>query len=550
MATKKKMRFQDVDADGIIITAKPMEGLADAIALAAGMPTTADLAKAENHFDEEMASSTYTVKPLRDLRESDTNPRKSYHGLEELAESMKKVGVLVPLIVRPINGAGTTYEVVAGHRRMRAAQLAGLTEVPVDLRFLSDVQVLEIQLVENIQRSDLTPMEEADGYDALMTAAGYTADQVAAKAGKSRGWVYARLKLRSLCAEGRKALEQGKLTTTLAVALARVPSHKDQAKALEACLELPVREALEHLQNSHCTSLKGAPFDRKDDLLVPDAGACTNCPKRSGATPGLFDDLSGGDWCTDTGCFAMKARATWEVKASKAETKGAESLTIDAGRKLFKHGNELAYGSKYVEADVPAPEDRSKRTWAELLEKVPDEDRPKLFVAPDATMALRKLYVERDALHAIATHLDLKWASAAVEKRDKKEAVADAGTNKDAESARAVRDEVVGDLVRAAASKLRKDGLDVKWARILARSVDRARGLEQQYFPALKITTDDVESWIGSASTEWLLAYLACNLLPTLVGSTWSGFETEAGELAKMCGLDLEEMVRAKLPKP
>jgi hypothetical protein len=210
----------------------------------------------------------------------------------------------------------------------------------------------------------------------------------------------------------------------------------------------------------------------------------------------------------------------------------------------------LAYGSKYVEADVPAPEDRSKRTWAELLEKVPEEDRPKLFVAPDATMALRKLYVERDALHAIATHLDLKWASAAVEKRDKKEAVADAGTNKDAESARAVRDEVVGDLVRAAASKLRKDGLDVKWARILARSVDRARGLEQQYFPALKITTDDVESWIGSASTEWLLAYLACNLLPTLVGSTWSGFETEAGELAKMCGLDLEEMVRAKLPKP
>jgi ParB/RepB/Spo0J family partition protein len=553
MAAKKR-RFIDVPAEPVVqLDAAPITSLVDAVALAAGLPTSADKAKADEHFNEPfMVSSTYATMAVEELRESDTNPRKTFHGIDELAASLEKVGVLVPLLVRPISdGKKVVHEVVAGNRRLRAAKLAGLLEVPVDVRDLTDVQVLEVQLVENIQRSDLTPLEEADGYDALMQTAGYTADQVAAKAGKSRAWVYSRLKLRSLCAEGRKALDTGALSTTLAVALARVPSHKDQAKALESILDMPVRDALEHLQKAHCVSLKGAPFDRKDDMLVPDVGACTVCPKRSGSTPGLFDDLSGSDWCTDTTCFAQKARATWEEKATKAESKGAEALTIDAGKKLFKHGNELSYGSKYVEADVPAPEDKSKRTWVQLLEKVPDEDRPKLFVAPDTAMGMRKMYVERDALDAIAKHLDLKWATSAIEKRDRKAVTSDPVAQKDATDARQLRDEVVGDLVRAAAGRAKKEGLTVTWARILARAADRAAGLEDVYRSSLRIDDGvDVETWIGTAAKEELLGFLVCNLLPQLVGSTWSGFEEEASEVAKVCGLDLEQMVKAKLEKP
>lgn len=535
------------------LDAKPIESFTDALAGAMGLPTEAEKATAEDHFNEPfMVSSTYSTMLISELRESETNPRKAYENLEELAASIEKVGVLVPLLVRPVKIQATgfesdtmVHEVVAGHRRLRAAKAAGLTEVPVDVRELTDVQALEVQLTENIQRADLSPMEEATGYDALMKLAGYTADQVAQKAGKSRGWVYARLKLLALAPEGVKALEGGKLNTTVAVALARVPSPKDQGKALEKLEGMPTREALSWLQKEFCVSLKGAPFDRKDDMLLEGTPACSACPKRSGSAPGVYDDL-GNDWCTDVKCYAAKARATWDIKSAKHEKAGATVLSIDEGRKLFKNENALGYGSKYVLADEAAVEDRSKRTWAQLLEKVPAEDQPMLFVAPDLDMVPKKLFVEKDALHAIAKHLKLAWAERGTEKKQQREERSDPGKAHLEAQARAIRDEVVREVLFAAGAKVRKEGITAPWARLVARALHHGGGFDE-YLASRKVEPRDAEKWLAEASVHDASGYVVAHTLQQWLGNTYDDFQPEVLEVAKLLGLDLDAMVRAKV---
>lgn len=171
-----------------------------------------------------------TVAPLARLRPSPNNPRKHFaeESLKELAESIRVHGVLQPLLVRL---KGDAYEIVAGERRYRAAKLAGLASVPVTVREIDDRTAAELAVLENVQRSDLTPLEEADGYELLHRRHRYTVEEIAAKIGKSPAYVYARLKLNALTKEARAALEANRITAEHAILLARLkPS--DQARAL------------------------------------------------------------------------------------------------------------------------------------------------------------------------------------------------------------------------------------------------------------------------------------------------------------------------------
>ena len=138
-----------------------------------------------NDNTKEEGESTRTLR-ISELEPNRDQPRKEFDpaALAELADSIAAVGVIQPLIVRPITGGG--YQIVAGERRWRAAQSAGLTEVPVIIRELSDKEVDEIALIENLQREDLNPVEEAEGYRHLMNEYDMTQEQVAARVGKSR----------------------------------------------------------------------------------------------------------------------------------------------------------------------------------------------------------------------------------------------------------------------------------------------------------------------------------------------------------------------------
>lgn len=168
---------------------------------------------------------------LDNLRPSRTNPRGKHEreALAELTASVAKQGVLMPVLVRPLSGEA--YELVAGHRRFAAAKAAGLGTIPATVRELSDVEVLEIQVVENLQREGLTPLEEAEGYQRLLRAPGYDVERIAERVGRSPKYVYDRMKLLALSKDAQALLLEEKITAGHAILLARL-SPADQKRAL------------------------------------------------------------------------------------------------------------------------------------------------------------------------------------------------------------------------------------------------------------------------------------------------------------------------------
>lgn len=159
--------------------------------------------------------------PLEQLRDSPFNPRKTFDPakLAELAESLKQIGQLEPLLVRPVNG---TFEVLAGHRRFRAAKIAGLKELEVRIREIDDKTAVEILTISNLQRDDLHPLEEANGFRDLMTECGYDVKKIAARIGKSDRYVYDSLTLLKLIPAAKKLFLDGRFERGHAIELARL----------------------------------------------------------------------------------------------------------------------------------------------------------------------------------------------------------------------------------------------------------------------------------------------------------------------------------------
>ena len=166
------------------------------------------------------ASSGINTVAVGKLHEGGCQPRTHFDQgtLAELAESIAKNGIVQPIIVRPSSQQGR-YEIIAGERRWRAAKMAGLSELQVIVRDLSDQQALEFALVENIQRQDLSPLEEAMGFQRLIDEFDYTQEALAAAIGKSRSHIANLLRLQSLPGEVKAMLEKGQLTMGHARAL-------------------------------------------------------------------------------------------------------------------------------------------------------------------------------------------------------------------------------------------------------------------------------------------------------------------------------------------
>jgi len=159
--------------------------------------------------------------PIEFLYPFHHQPRRSFDedDLEALAASIRANGILQPLLVRPLDEFGERYGIVAGERRWRAAQRAGLVEVPVVVRALDDAQALEIALLENVQRHDLSPLEEASAYERLIEEYGHTQEALAERVGKSRSHIANLLRLIQLPVRLQGWLEEGKLSVGHARAL-------------------------------------------------------------------------------------------------------------------------------------------------------------------------------------------------------------------------------------------------------------------------------------------------------------------------------------------
>jgi len=175
----------------------------------------AELAGAEaRDADRAVASAAARETPIERLRRNPDQPRRQFMegDINELADSIREVGILQPILVRPAPGSAGDYQIVAGERRWRAAQMAGLKTVPILVRELDDLAVLEIGIIENVQRADLNPVEEALGYRALIERFGRTQEAVAQTVGKSRSHVANALRLLSLPDEVQSLLLSGALS--------------------------------------------------------------------------------------------------------------------------------------------------------------------------------------------------------------------------------------------------------------------------------------------------------------------------------------------------
>ncbi len=166
-----------------------------------------------------------THLPIEKLRANPNQPRRDFPAadLEELAASIREKGIIQPLLVRPDPDHPGDYQIIAGERRWRAAQRAALHEVPVLIRQLDDAEVLEFAIIENIQRADLNPVEEAQGYRQLMDRFGHTQEQLATALGKSRSHIANLLRLLNLPDEVLQHLREGRLSAGHARALVTAP---------------------------------------------------------------------------------------------------------------------------------------------------------------------------------------------------------------------------------------------------------------------------------------------------------------------------------------
>lgn len=311
------------------------------------------------------------------IQPSKANPRRRMDNMSmaELAQSIKTRGVLQPILVRPVNSNG--YEIVCGERRWRASQAAGVNTIPARIVNLTDAEALELAVIENVQRENIHELDEAMGYHALMKQdpALYTVETIAAKVGRSPRYVYGRLKLAELTPNLQKTFYDGKLTVGHAMEIARLQP-KDQERALTECFPghrstaailkdkdprpISARELRDWIQREIHLSLASAPFDVNDAGLLPAAGACTTCPKRSGSNPLLFaDTIKRPDVCTDPECFKQKRDALVAIRINELESSGEKPVKVSDSHLFYgqKALPGVLYRADYHEAtagDCPA----------------------------------------------------------------------------------------------------------------------------------------------------------------------------------------------------
>jgi ParB/RepB/Spo0J family partition protein len=325
--------------------------------------------------------ATSVMLALAEIGESTTNPRQDFDKakLKELADSITVHGVLQPILVRinPGSESGKYYELVAGARRFRASKLAGMKEIPAIVRELGDKDVLEIQVIENLQRADLHPLEEAEGYEKLIANHGYDVPGLATKIGKSKEYVYTRMKLAALSPACRKLFYAGELSPSTAIVVARIPVHKLQDEAAKRIVgeksnfgfgapPMTAREAVKFVQEHYMLNISAGGFPASDTTLVPAAGPCGACPKRTGNQPELFGDVKGKDLCTDPVCFAAKREAFNARAITEAKAAGGRVIEGPQAKKL-KPNSYGQIGGGFVELDRHCYEDKKNRTFRQLL---------------------------------------------------------------------------------------------------------------------------------------------------------------------------------------
>jgi ParB/RepB/Spo0J family partition protein len=370
------------------------------------------------------------------LAPSPTNPRKRFDpaALAELAENIKGMGLAEPILVRPLPGSrlqetwtdrrpgdpAPTHEIVAGERRWRACGIAGVKQIPAMVRALTDSQVLRLQVIENLQREDLHPLEEADGYRKILDVPedadkpiGVRIEALAREISKSTRYVYQTLQLLKLSEFPRQVFLEGKLHRTIALEVATIGN---EAQQIEACrrvaglgakgtdvIDNPMsfREAAEYIRSNFRLLLSKAPFPIKVEFAG--VGPCEACDKMSANARDLFGEGDKvPDTCMDPSCYGKKNAKHHEQLAQAAKAKGQRVITGKDAKKLLPYETSptsFDYRADYTPLEEKRWDAAGKnegKTVKQLLGT--DMPAPVLIARPDGqgfVEALPKKDVER-----------------------------------------------------------------------------------------------------------------------------------------------------------
>ena len=274
------------------------------------------------------------------------------------------------------------YEVVAGARRLRAAKLAELEKLPVRVVKLTDAEAIEAQCVENLQREDIHPLEEALGFKSLLELGepAYTIATIASRAGKSEAYVYGRIRLADLIPPVAEAFLKDQITIGHALLIAKLPASQQQ-EAFTAAFRgmwtsegnsqvlIPVRELAAWIESNILLQLASAPFDKQDETLVPEAGSCANCPKRTGFNKLLFPDVR-KDSCTSTRMFPGQDR-----RFREEDSGNQAAANPDFGGVEFPRGRSLGTESVCGVGDQEGQSQRRKHQARPAPEALREDDR-------------------------------------------------------------------------------------------------------------------------------------------------------------------------------
>jgi ParB family chromosome partitioning protein len=247
------------------------------------------------------------------LTPNPSNPRKYFDeaALKELADSIKSVGILQPIVVRPMADG---FEIVCGERRYRASKLAKQKTIPCIVKDLDDSAALQAMITENLQRRDVSPLEEADAYLMMKNNLRFTQVQIASKLGISPGYVARRLMLTTLIEPWRKALDLKGIDIGIAIEISKVGQDVQQA-LLEDFEDSSwnfktVVLAKNHIERNYTGLLNDAEFDIEDATLTV-AGSCIGCPHNTASHTLLFDDLTDAR-CLKVSCFKDKKETAFK----------------------------------------------------------------------------------------------------------------------------------------------------------------------------------------------------------------------------------------------
>lgn len=354
------------------------------------------------HNNKSVSRVSETEIPTR-LQVADIDLGKNYRkyisdiSLKELASDLLTHGMISPVTVREI-GKGR-FELVVGQRRLKAAIIAKLVTVPALIRNFTDEEITEIQLSENYNRVDPHPLDDAFGIQELQNA-GMTTDDIALRLGKSKSFIYNRLKLAQLSEQLQEVFYANKFSITEALELSYLSPDSQSQFFEEYCQDwkdddFEIGNIRDILDRYKC-DLKRAPFDINDNSLLADCGACLNCPFNSATLQSLFPELSEEAICTNQACFVRKCSANAEKVVKSAIEQEKPTALITSGNTpedisdvidRMSETNSLPKYHYYDIQIIPVPQAPDKADYT-------DDDENNDFDQQGYEMELQEYYSE------------------------------------------------------------------------------------------------------------------------------------------------------------